>query len=96
MTGASTDRSHGGLKDWSTKDLLVVAAIAVALGLVLVPVNYALGALFALSLLIYALFTGAYFLPCLASMYIVRHPGAALVGGIFAGLVQVRSLRPGG
>jgi len=74
---------------WKTRDLLVVSVIGVTLGLVLIPYFYATSALSAVSVLLYAPLSGAFFLPSLTSMYIVKCPGTALVGGLVAGLVQV-------
>ncbi len=89
MTDTSTRRSGRGLRGWTTRDLLVVAAIVVGLGLALVPVLYA-GLFFqaALGPLVFVVVRGLFLLPQLMSLYVVRRPGAAVVAGIFFGFVQ--------
>ncbi len=79
-----------GLKDWSTRDLLVVAALGVTLGVALVPVLYAsLPLQAALGPLYQVLVAGLFSVPGLMALYVTRRPGAALVNGVFVGLVQV-------
>jgi energy-coupling factor transport system substrate-specific component len=81
---------RGGLKGWSTRDLLVVAALGVTLGVALVPVLYAsLPMQAALGPLYQVLVAGLFSVPGLVALYVTRRPGAALVNGLFVGLVQV-------
>ena len=90
MARTSEDEHRGWrLGNWSTKDLLVFAAIGVALGLALVPVNYAWVALqTAIGPFARALFAGLNYLPILLALYITRRPGAGLLCSLFLGLVQ--------
>jgi len=68
----------------------VVAALGVALGVALVPVLYAsLPLQAALGPLYQVLVAGLFSVPGLVALYVTRRPGAALVNGIFVGLVQV-------
>ncbi len=90
MTNTSTIRSGRGLRGWTTRDLLVVAAIGVGLGLTLIPVVYAGFALrAALGPLATVLYTGLFFLPGLMSLYVVRRPGASIINGLFMALVWI-------
>lgn len=90
MTEVSEERRGRGLSSWSTRDLLVVATLGVTLGVALVPVLYAsLPLQAALGPLFQVLVAGLFSLPGIMALYITRRPGAALVNGIFVGLVQV-------
>jgi energy-coupling factor transport system substrate-specific component len=76
------------LRQWSTRDLMVLAALSIAIGLVLLIViaaeNVALAALgpYAMPLSI-----GPYGLLALLPMAVLRRPGAAALAGLIAGLV---------
>jgi energy-coupling factor transport system substrate-specific component len=79
-----------GLRGWSTRDLLVVAALGVTLGVALVPVLYAsLPLQAALGPLYQVLVAGLFSVPGLMALYVTRRPGAAVVNGVFVGLIQV-------
>ncbi len=81
---------------WSTRDLMVIAAIGVALGVVLVPVIYATMALHAtLGPLGMASIWGLYVVPLLVATRIMRRPGAALLTSLLVPLVQL-PFGPGG
>jgi energy-coupling factor transport system substrate-specific component len=76
------------LAGWSTRDLLVVAAIGAALGAALIPFIYVILALQAAGPVVVWTATGLFAVPNLMALYITRRPGAGLVSGIFVGLVQ--------
>jgi energy-coupling factor transport system permease protein len=81
---------------WSTRDLMVIAAIGVALGVVLVPVIYETMALHAtLGPLGMASIWGLYVVPLLVATRIMRRPGAALLTSLLVPLVQL-PFGPGG
>ena len=81
---------------WSTRDLMVISAIGVALGVVLVPVIYATMALHAaLGPLGMATIWGLYVVPLLVTTRIMRRPGAALLTSLLVPLVQL-PFGPGG
>jgi hypothetical protein len=81
---------------WSTRDLMVISAIGVALGVVLVPVIYATMALHAaLAPLGMATIWGLYVVPLLVTTRIMRRPGAALLTSLLVPLVQL-PFGPGG
>jgi energy-coupling factor transport system substrate-specific component len=80
----------GGLRGWSTRDLMVVAALGVVFGVALIPLLYASIAMRgALGPVGDVLYTPLFFIPSLMALYITRRPGAGLVSGFFIGLVQV-------
>ena len=81
---------------WSTRDLMVIAAIGVALGVVLVPVIYATMALHAaLGPLGMASIWGPYVVPLLVATSVMRRPRAALLTSLLVPLVQL-PFGPGG
>jgi energy-coupling factor transport system substrate-specific component len=87
---ARAGRQRGRLASWSTRDLLVVAAIGVALGVALIPVTYlGLALMAALGPFLYVLAASLSRVPSVMAMYVVRRPGAAVLGALVAGLVQV-------
>lgn len=78
------------LKSWKTRDIMITAALGIVLGILSTMVDYAytaggaaLGPLLPQSLIGVVMFT-ALFIP-----FVVRRPGAALVGMVVIGLVQV-------
>lgn len=85
MTEVKTGRSGGGgWLSWSTRDLMVVAAIGVALGLALVPVDYVIMTLhMATGTLGMGLVWGLYTVPLLMASRITHRPGAAFLAGFF-------------
>jgi energy-coupling factor transport system permease protein len=92
MAAIRTGRARGS-SAWSTRDLMVISAIGVALGVVLVPVIYATMALHAaLGPLGMATIWGLYVVPLLVATRIMRRPGAALLTSL---LVQL-PFGPGG
>jgi energy-coupling factor transport system permease protein len=89
MIGQTPAGRRGRLMGWGTRDLLVVAAIGVVLGIVLVPVIYASGLLVALGPLGPELLVWPSAVPALIAARVTRRPGAALLCNLFVGLVQV-------
>jgi energy-coupling factor transport system permease protein len=80
----------GKLRGWSTRDLMVVAAIGVVFGVALIPLLYASIAMRgALGPVGDVLYTPLFFVPSLMVLYITRRPGAGVLSGFFIGLVQV-------
>ncbi|MFC7057219.1 ECF transporter S component [Halovenus salina] len=78
------------IKNWETRDLLVVAALGIVPGVALLPVVFvgftvraAVGPLGTI------LNAGLFYLPGLMALYIVRKPGASILNGIFVGLVWI-------
>jgi len=68
----------------------VIAAIGAALGVALVPVTYlGLALMAALGPFLYVLAASFSRVPSVMAMYVVRRPGAAVLGALVAGLVQV-------
>lgn len=79
-----------GVKNWETRDLLVVAALGIVPGLALIPVVFAGFTIrAALGPLGTVLNSGLFYLPGLMALYIVRKPGASILNGIFVSLVWI-------
>ncbi|WP_079990683.1 ECF transporter S component [Haloarcula sp. CBA1127] len=79
-----------GLRNWETRDLLIVATLGIVPGLALLPVVFtgftiraALGPLGTI------LNAELFYLPGLMTLYIVRKPGASILNGVFVGLVWI-------
>ncbi len=72
-----------------TRILMVCAAVGVACGLLLVPVNYAPAALMFTAPLLVLPLSGIWAIPPLLGLGILRRPGAALLTSTIAGLVTV-------
>ncbi len=84
------DRQHALATQWKTRDLIITAVLAVALGVLLVPysalyvlVEGVLGQVGGMILL------GLYYLAGILVAYIVRRPGAATIASVLAGLVEM-------
>lgn len=78
------------IRNWETRDLLVVAALGIVPGLALLPVVFAGFTIrAALGPLGTVLNSGLLYLPGLLALYIVRKPGASILNGIFVGLVWI-------
>jgi energy-coupling factor transport system substrate-specific component len=73
---------------WSTRDALVVAVIALALGSLIVPIIYAAPILQASVPLAALATSGVWFLAVLTPLAVTRRPGSALLAGVVAGLLQ--------
>ncbi len=89
MSTETTTQPKPRLKDWTTRDLLVMAAISIAFGLILAGVNYLAGLLLAVNPMLAVIFSGLYFLPGLMIMLIVRRPGANILTRVIVNLAQL-------
>lgn len=78
------------VREWDTRDLLIVAALGIVPGLALLPVVFAGFAIrAAFGPVVTALYSGLFYAPGLMALYIVRKPGAAILNGIFVALVWI-------
>ena len=78
------------VRNWETRDLLVVAALGIVPGMALLPVVFAgFTVRAALGPLGTILNAGLFYLPGLMALYIVRKPGASILNGVFVGLVWI-------
>lgn len=78
------------LADWTTKDLMVTSVLGVVFGLLLTPVFWLyIVAQSALGPLGISLVVGLFIIPALIVPYIVRLPGAAIVGCLIASVAQI-------
>lgn len=89
MTKSESGKTRPSIKDWSTRDLLVMAAISIVMGLVLVGVNYLGAALLAISPVLASVLAGLYFVPGIMVMLIVRRPGANILTRIIVNLAML-------
>jgi len=93
----STERSKGLLATWTTRDLIVTAVIAVALGLIFLAYGVLYLALVpALGQVGIMLLLGFYYLPGILVPYIVRRPLAALLASFLAGVTELLAGSPFG
>jgi energy-coupling factor transport system substrate-specific component len=83
-----TWRNGWSLGGWGTRDLLVVAAIGVALGAAQIPFIYVNLALQTAGPVVAWTITGLFVIPNLMALSVMRRRGAGLISGIFVGLVQ--------
>lgn len=85
------------LSNWTTRDLVVTAVIAVALGLIFMAYGVLYLALTpVLGQVGIMLLLGLYYLPGILAPYIVRRPGAALVASFLTALTEVLAGSPFG
>ncbi|MDP8923467.1 MAG: ECF transporter S component [Chloroflexota bacterium] len=89
-SGHPEDRRGGGLAGWQTRDVVVAAALAVPLGLLWSIVwgqvwLFAQGILPEFGLLV----AGFYIAAGVLVGYVIRRPGAALLGEMIAALIEV-------
>jgi energy-coupling factor transport system substrate-specific component len=91
MSTPPVERLTPSLKDWNTRDILVTAAIAVALTLVSTDANYLMAPLHALGPAAAWAITGVWVIPGVLTAYVVRRPGAAFVSQLLAGIISSRS-----
>ena len=78
-----------GMRSFTTRYLLTVAAIGVAGGLLLIPVNNYAATIAKGVPLLYAPVVGFWLLPVIVSMVLLRRPAAGVLAALFAGLVNV-------
>ena len=85
----STQKKKRGLAAWTTRDILVTAAIAIVFGLLLSGVDYLSAVLVSISPVFAGILAGFYFLPGIMVMYIIRRPGAAVLMRVLINLVML-------
>ena len=68
---------------------MVMAAIAIVLGLLLAGVNYISAALLAINPVFVAALAGFYFLPGIMVMLIIRRPGAVVLTRVIINLIMI-------
>ena len=90
-------RARGGLAGWSTREVVVAAVVAAILGLVYMAYSLLW---VALSPLLYPVWVmilyGFYFTAGILVPYIIRKPGAAVIGETLAAIVEVLAGSPFG
>jgi energy-coupling factor transport system substrate-specific component len=91
MTPAPTPQTKRGLAPWTTRDLLVIAVIALVSAMVLYGLSliYTPLAAVATPLIANALLGGLFFLPSALAIYVTRRPGAAFLAQVLASLAQI-------
>ena len=85
----STQKKKKGLAAWTTRDILVTAAIAIVFGLLLSGVDYLSAVFVSISPVFAGILAGFYFLPGIMVMYIIRRPGAAVLMRVLINLVML-------
>lgn len=90
-------RRQALLATWRTRDILVLAILSLVFGLVMILVSglYGLLSIAFSHALAGAIFASLFLIPGLATPYILRRPGAAFLGQVLVGFVQL-SFDPGG
>jgi energy-coupling factor transport system substrate-specific component len=88
MSTPSVERLKPSLKDWTTRDILVTAAIAAALAIVSTGANYLMAPLHALGPAAAWAITGIWVIPGVFTAYVVRRPGAAFLSQLLTGIMQ--------
>ena len=76
-------------RGWSTRDLLITAAIGLAFGVLLIPVTYAYAAFLGLGICVRSLMGGIYYLPAGFAAYVMRKPGAIVLVSVVSALVAM-------
>ena len=77
------------MRSFTTRYLLTIAAMGVAGGLLLIPVNNYAATIAKGVPLLYAPVVGFWLLPVIVSMVLLRRPAAGVLAALFAGLVNV-------
>jgi energy-coupling factor transport system substrate-specific component len=72
---------------WTTRELLLGAAVSVGTGVALIPVLFAYIAAVAAGPFGYAALAGLFSIPPILTMLLVRRPGAVLFGALISALV---------
>jgi energy-coupling factor transport system substrate-specific component len=83
----SDQEEKRGLRAWTTRDLLVTAAIALVFGLLTIGVTYVQAALMGINPVLLSVLAGIYYTPMILTMYIVRRPGAIVLTSAMIRLV---------
>ncbi|PDV98983.1 ECF transporter S component [Candidatus Chloroploca asiatica] len=91
MTAHSSTTPKRGLMAWTTRDLMILMAIALVFGLLLTGMTYAfvLTMVFLTPMLSNGLFGGIWLLPAFMASYVLRRPGTALLTSLLYSLVMV-------
>ena len=84
----STQKKKRGLAAWTTRDILVTAAIAIVFALLLTGMNYVLVAVTPFGPLAIQAISGLWVIPGVITAYILRRPGAALISQLLVGVIQ--------
>ncbi|MCU0494307.1 MAG: ECF transporter S component [Chloroflexaceae bacterium] len=84
MIPVSSKKQRG----WATRDILLLVAISVALGMVLVAARYAMTPFSGLGSLMAALWRGLFLLPSFFVIYVLRRPGAGFIAQMVVALMQ--------
>ncbi len=77
-----------GLKAWTTRDLLVVSVIGIVGAIALMGINYLSAVLVAINPIIGSVISGIFFIFIIMPLYIVRRPGASILGTLVYGLAS--------
>jgi energy-coupling factor transport system substrate-specific component len=88
MRTSSSQTQKTGLKAWTTRDLLFVALIGIVGAILLMGVSYLSTVLIAVNPIFVSVLAGVYFVNIIMPLYIVRRPGAAILGTIVYGLAS--------
>ena len=89
MTKEIKQNGKKGLAKWTTRDLLVTAAISVVFAVVLLGVNYLFFMfLWPLGPLGLPASVGIWFMPLILIAYILRRPGAALIAQMMISIIS--------
>ena len=91
MSTQNTQKKKKGLASWSTRDLLVTAAIGIVFGPVIAgALNLSIFLMAALTpLAAYPLVFPVFVLAGLTAPYIIRKPGAAVISELVSGLIMM-------
>jgi energy-coupling factor transport system substrate-specific component len=84
----NTQMKTRGLASWTTRDLLFVALIGIVGAILLMGVSYLSTVLIAVNPIFVSVLAGVYFVNIIMPLYIVRRPGAAILGTIVYGLAS--------
>jgi energy-coupling factor transport system substrate-specific component len=86
---SENEKKKISLKDWTTRDLLVSAVIALVFALLLAGANYLLVLVTPLGPLAVQALSGLWVIPGICTAYILRRPGAAFSNQLLIGIIQV-------
>ncbi|NLJ38154.1 MAG: ABC-type cobalt transport system, permease component [Methanobacterium sp. PtaU1.Bin242] len=75
-------------RSWTTRDIMVTAIISIALGVLYIPLSYAIGLLYTVPLL-YPFVVGIYYFPIIMVAYLIRKPGVAIFSSMVIHLVTI-------